>query len=64
MAICDVYDALRSKRPYKPQLTHEQAMHIITRGDGRTAPDHFDPDVFAVFRDHAAVFRDIYESLN
>nr|WP_320193399.1 CHASE2 domain-containing protein [uncultured Desulfobacter sp.] len=32
MAICDVYDALISKRCYKPAFSHEKAMNIIREG--------------------------------
>ncbi len=49
MAVADVYDALRSKRPYKPALSHEQSMKILFSGDGRTHPAHFDPDVLSAF---------------
>jgi len=45
MAVADVYDALVSARPYKKQMTHEQACKIITEGRGT----HFDPDVVDAF---------------
>jgi len=61
MQICDVYDALRSRRPYKEPMTHQQAVDIITNGDGRTHPAHFDPNVLAHFCLHASQFALIYE---
>jgi putative two-component system response regulator len=60
MAICDVYDALRSRRPYKPPMGHAAAMEVILRGDGRTLPGHFDPAVLDGFAHAAADFDAIY----
>ncbi|OGT88643.1 MAG: two-component system response regulator [Gammaproteobacteria bacterium RIFOXYA12_FULL_61_12] len=62
MALGDVYDALRAKRPYKPPFTHERAVETITQGDGRTVPAHFDPAVLAAFRDCAGGFREIFST--
>lgn len=45
MAIADVYDALVSKRPYKPAYTHEKAIEIIKEESGT----HFDPDIVEIF---------------
>ena len=45
MALADVYDALRSKRVYKPSFSHEETRNIILDGKGK----HFDPDVVDAF---------------
>ncbi|OGA18324.1 MAG: two-component system response regulator [Betaproteobacteria bacterium RIFCSPLOWO2_02_FULL_66_14] len=62
MNICDQYDALRSKRPYKPAFSHERTLEIITVGDGRTLPAHFDPAVLEAFKGCVGRFRDIFEA--
>jgi putative two-component system response regulator len=45
MAVADVYDALISRRVYKPPFPHEKAVAIIQEGKG----SHFDPDMVDVF---------------
>lgn len=44
-AIADVYDALRSKRPYKEPWTHADTVAQIVKGSG----SHFDPDLIRLF---------------
>ena len=60
--IADQYDALRSTRPYKKPFTHDEAFKIITEGDGRTSPDHFDPDIIKAFIQINRDFGEIFES--
>ena len=59
MAIFDVYDALVTKRVYKPPFPHGKAVEIITQGDGRVMPSHFDPDILKAFEETHETFRDI-----
>ena len=58
MAVADVYDALISRRVYKPRFSHEKAAELILAGRGK----HFDPDIVDVFAQEIDVFRQIAES--
>jgi putative two-component system response regulator len=60
MNVVDQYDSLRSKRPYKVPFSHEQAFDVITKGDDRTNPGHFDPMILEAFRDGAGEFNRIF----
>lgn len=59
MAIVDVYDALVSKRVYKPAIPHAQAVEIIASESGR----HFDPTLVDVFNAISDTFNDIAKFL-
>jgi putative two-component system response regulator len=53
--LADVYDALISKRVYKPAMSHAASVEIIREGRG----SHFDPEVLDVFLELADEFNDI-----
>lgn len=59
--ILDQYDALRSLRPYKQALSHDDAYRIIVDGDGRTQPQHFDPQVLKIFKRENKRLQEIYD---
>ena len=60
MAVADVYDALVSRRYYKPPMTHEKAVGIILQG--RSA--HFDPAVVDAFMEIESAIREIAEKMS
>jgi putative two-component system response regulator len=55
MAVVDVYDALLSKRVYKPAMSHDAAVEIIRDGSGT----HFDAHVVEAFLDIAGMLPEI-----
>ena len=52
MAVADVYDALISRRVYKPPFPHEKAVSIIQEEKG----SHFDPDMVEAFMEISSDF--------
>ena len=63
VALGDQYDALRNRRAYKAALDHTATFHILTKGDGRSAPGHFDPAVLRIFNGFDKEFAEIYDRL-
>jgi len=60
VAVADVYDALRTERPYKKAFSHEESMKILLEGDNKTSPEQFDPEVLKVFVKIADKFKNTY----
>ena len=59
-ALADVYDALTTKRVYKPKFSHEKARGIILEGRGT----QFDPDIVQAFLNREADFIRIADLLD
>jgi putative two-component system response regulator len=55
MSVADVYDALRSKRVYKPGMSHEESAKIIFEGKGT----QFDPILIDSFGELQQTFQKI-----
>ena len=60
--VCDVYDALMSKRPYKGSMSHKESLEVMTVGNERTRPGHFDPKVLDVFVGASSRFEEIFHA--
>ena len=59
--LADIYDALRSERPYKPAFSHDQSVKILTVGDDRIDPrGHFDPKLVELFESNHKEFDRIW----
>jgi putative two-component system response regulator len=60
MAVADSYDAARSRRCYKPSLSHAECRNaLVTRGG-----TYLDPDVVLAFEEVQGLFEDIAKALN
>jgi putative two-component system response regulator len=55
-SICDVYDALRSRRAHRPGLAHAAAVQVLLTA----SPGQFDPRLLEVFREVALQFEAVY----
>ncbi|MFC1783118.1 HD domain-containing phosphohydrolase [Planctomycetota bacterium] len=55
-ALADVYDALRTERPYKEAFSEEKTLAIMWEEEKK----HFDPEVFAAFEGLTDIFNDIH----
>jgi HD-GYP domain-containing protein (c-di-GMP phosphodiesterase class II) len=63
-AVADIYDAIRSPRPYKPGFTHEQTIKVLLEGDDRFNPlDHLDPRLLEIFSARHEGMAVIWDSL-
>lgn len=59
VAVTDVYDALRSDRPYKQAQSHGAALELVAAGRGT----QFDPEIVDLFVSHEARIAEIYDSV-
>ncbi len=59
LAIADVYDALRIRRPYKKPFDHYQAINIILHEKSR----HFDPVLVDIFYEYNKKFDESFQSV-
>jgi putative two-component system response regulator len=60
VTVCDVYDALRSRRSYKSIMKHDDTLTIMRKENGV----RFDPVVFDAFERCLSTFVDIHHQYN
>jgi len=64
VAVADIYDALRSERPYKPAFNHKKTIDVMLKGDDRIDPaSHFDPKLMALLKKRHQGMNEIYRRL-
>jgi response regulator RpfG family c-di-GMP phosphodiesterase len=57
VSVCDVYDALRSRRVYKPALSHSATIQLIMED----SPGQFDPALLRIFEKCSSQFEKIFD---
>src|SRR5262245_58047414 len=60
VSLVDVYDARRSRRPYRPALPHASTVQAILEG----SPGKFDPNLVEAFKRCAGQFEQIYSEVS
>ena len=60
VAVADVFDALRSSRPYKRAMTEAEAVAVLKEGSGK----HFDPAIVTAFCESLPSIREVYLHLH
>ncbi len=58
VAITSVYETLRTKRPHRPALSHNQVVRLLTTD----SPGEFDPTLTAAFASAVGKFDEIFQS--
>jgi hypothetical protein len=61
-----LFDLYFFKRIYNGRvaISNPATARVITKGDGRTLPEHFDPRVLGAFRKVASQFDEIFNRFN
>jgi response regulator RpfG family c-di-GMP phosphodiesterase len=60
ITICDVYDALRSKRNYKPAMSHAATIQVMTK----VSIGQFDPNLLRVLERCAPRFEQVFREVS
>lgn len=61
VSLCDVYDALRRERSYKPGMSHEEVCQALSNGQGRIGPDLFDDRVLCTFLENQKQLAEVFD---
>ena len=62
VSVVDVYDALRSKRPYKEAYSHDKSIEIIFSNGERTNKKHFNPEILEIIKNNDSEIDDLWNN--